>query len=78
MKTKLEMFKLIIPFIFFNLFLIVSFTKFKNKFKIIDNPDLKKIHKSISYPIGGIFYLLKFNNLHLFRLNKKDYLMSMN
>ena len=53
------MFKLIIPFIFFNLFLIVIFTKFKNKFKIIDNPDKEKnIHKSISYPIGGIFIYL--------------------
>ena len=36
------MFKLIVPFIFFNLFLIVIFTKFKNKFKIIDNPDKEK------------------------------------
>ena len=53
------MLKLIVPFIFFNLFLIVIFTKFKNKFKIIDNPDKeKKIHKSISYPIGGIFIYL--------------------
>jgi UDP-GlcNAc:undecaprenyl-phosphate GlcNAc-1-phosphate transferase len=57
-------------FIFFsyNFVLTIFFSKFKKKFKILDKPSKKKIHKKTGYLIGGIFIFL--NLMILLSLNE--------
>lgn len=61
------MFNIFFLYTFLNCLLAIFFSRYKNKFNIYDYPKEKnKIHKLVSFPIGGIFIYINLSIIFIF------------